>query len=139
MALNAGVDQDLCVSVYNTGIVPALAQGLISQATLDQSVGNILRQKFAAGLFEGSWKVDPATVESKLDTYRELAREAASQGITLLRNANGTLPIPEASLMQNKNIVVIGSLANDEQSHVGGYTNDGADVVTIWEAVEALW
>lgn len=138
VALNAGVDQDLCVSTYNTGVVPALAQGLITQDTLDQSVSNILRQKFAAGLFEGSWKVDAATVESKLDTYRELAREAASQGITMLTNTNGTLPIPEASLMQNKQIVVIGSLANDEQSHVGGYTNDGADVVTIWEAVEAL-
>ncbi len=138
VALNAGVDQDLCVSVYNTGIKPALAQGLITQATLDQSVGNVLRQKFAAGLFEGSWKVDAATVKSKLDKHRELAREAALQGITLLKNTNGTLPISEASLMQHKQILVIGSLANDEQSHVGGYTNAGADVVTVWEAVEAL-
>lgn len=138
VALNAGVDQDLCVSTYNTGVAPALAQGLITQAALDQSVGNILRQKFAAGLFEGSWRVDAAAVKSKLDTYRELAQQAAAQGITLLTNTNGTLPIPAASLMQNKQIVVIGSLANDEKSHVGGYTNDGADVVTIWEAVEAL-
>jgi beta-glucosidase len=53
VALNAGVDQDLCVSTYDKGIAPALERGLITNATLDASVSNILRQKFAAGLFEG--------------------------------------------------------------------------------------
>jgi beta-glucosidase len=42
VALNAGVDQDLCVSTYPQGLPAALKQGLISTATLDASVGNIL-------------------------------------------------------------------------------------------------
>ena len=85
-----------------------------------------------------SWRVDPKTVKSKLDTYRGLAREAAAQGITLLTNANGTLPIASTSLVQSKQIVVVGALADDESSHVGGYTNGGAEVITVWEAVQVL-
>ena len=100
--------------------------------TLDDAAGNILRQKFAAGLFEGSWKTDPATVLSKLDSYRPLALEAARQGITLLTNANKTLPFKFA----RKRIVVVGALADDADSHVGGYTNGGAAVVTTWAAVQ---
>ena len=116
------------------GIAPALKQGLISEQTLDASVSNVLRQKFAAGLFEGSWKVDAAAVKSKLDTYRPLALEAARQGITLLTNPNATLPIS----FGNKKILVVGSLADDASSHCGGYTNGGAKVITTWNAVQAL-
>ena len=134
VALNAGVDQELCPSAYPKGITSALEQGLTSEETLDASVGNILRQKFSAGLFEGSWKVDAASVKSKLDTYRPLALDAARQGITLLTNPNATLPISFAS----KKIVVVGSLADDVKSHCGGYTNAGADVITTWEAIQAL-
>ena len=134
VALNAGVDQELCPSAYDKGIVPGLAAGLISQTTVDNAVSNILRQKFAAGLFEGSWRVDAAAVKSKLDSYRPLALDAARQGITLLTNPNGTLPITSFA---DKRLVVVGSLADDETAHVGGYTNGGAKVVTTWRAVQA--
>ena len=90
------------------------------------------RQKFAAGLFEGSWKVDLATVKSKLDTYRPLALETAQQGITLLANSNNTLPLSLA----HKKVVVVGSLADNADAHVGAYTNGGAPVVTTWAAIE---
>jgi beta-glucosidase len=133
-ALNAGVDQDLCVSTYETGLPAALKQGLVSQKRLDVAVSNILRQKFAARLFDGAWRVDPQTVTDKLDTYRPLALAAAHQGITLLTNVNGTLPMS----FRHKNILVVGSLANDESSHTGGYTNGGAHVVTTWEAVQSV-
>ena len=39
-----------------------LAQGLINETTLDRAVGNVLRQKFALGLFDNDSKllyVDP--------------------------------------------------------------------------------
>ena len=93
-----------------------------------------ISQKFATGLFDGAWKVDAQTVESKLDSYRALALEAAQQGITLLTNNNATLPLSFA----HRKILVVGSLANDAGSHTGGYTNGGAHVVTTWEAVQAL-
>ena len=41
-ALNAGVDQDLCVSAYQSGLPAALKQGLISTDTLDFATGNVL-------------------------------------------------------------------------------------------------
>lgn len=132
VAINAGVDQDLCVSTYLHGLPEAVTRGLVSTKTLDASVANILRQKFAAGLFEGSWKVNPSKVAGKLDSYRPLALEAARQGITLLTNTNETLPLAFA----HKRIVVVGALADNEGAHVGSYTNGGAAVVTTWAAVE---
>ena len=83
VALNAGVDQDLCVSSYPKGLPQALAQGLVDNTTLDFATSNILRQKFAAGLFEGSWRIDSETIAGKLDTFRPLALAAARQGTPL--------------------------------------------------------
>ena len=65
--------------------------------------------------------------------HRPLALEAARQGITLLTNVNRTLPLGLAE----KHVLVVGSLADDEQSTVGDYTNGGAKVVTVWAAVQA--
>ena len=66
--------------------------------------------------------------------YRPLARDAARQSITLLANTNGTLPLKLASY---KRVLVLGALAQDAESHVGAYTNDGARVVTLWDALNA--
>ena len=119
-------------SRYDKGLPAALSEGLITEEALDAAVSNILRQKFAAGLFEGSWRVDAASVRAKLDGYRSLALDAARQSITMLTN-NRTLPIT----FDSKHIVVVGALATDECSHVGGYTNNGANVTTVWEAVQS--
>jgi beta-glucosidase len=77
--------------------------------------------------------VDPATLPAKLDTYRPLALEVARQGITLLANQNKALPIGSFA---HKKVVVVGSLADDEAAHVGGYTNGGAAVTTVWAAIQ---
>lgn len=134
LALNAGVDQDLCVAAYDKGIPAALERGLVSNATLDFAVSNILRHKFAAGLFEGAWKVNPAKVPGQLGKHRQLALESARQGITMLINANGTLPTQFA----HKKVLVVGSLANDTEAHVGGYiyASPGVEVTTVWAAVQ---
>ena len=46
-------------------------QGLITNATLDRAVGNVLRQKFASGLFDNNASllyVDPAKQAAIMDT-----------------------------------------------------------------------
>ena len=135
VALNAGVDQDLCDEFYSDGVPAALASGLVSQAVVDASVSNILRAKFAAGLFDNvSLTVDTATVVSRLDSFRADARDAARQGVTLLANPAGFLPL---SFARYARVLVVGSLADDAAATVGDYTNGGAPVVTVWAAVQA--
>lgn len=91
LALNAGVDQDLCVSSYKEGLPEALRRGQVNEATLNFATSNILRQKFAAGLFERSWHVDSATVAAKLDTFRPLALEASLRKHSRLANRDDWL------------------------------------------------
>ena len=135
VALNAGVDQDLCDEFYSVGVPAALAAGLVTQAVVDDAVGNILRAKFAAGLFDNvSLTVDTATIVSQLDSFRADARDAARQGITLLANPARLLPL---SFADHKRVLVVGSLADDASATQGDYTNAGAHVVTVWEAVQA--
>ena len=50
----------------------------------------------------------------------------------MLTNVNDTLPFGLAY----RRVLMVGLLADDEASHVGGYTNGGAKVVTVWEAVQ---
>ena len=65
-----------------------IQSGALSNETLDRAVGNILRKKFASGLFEFS-RTDPARIQDNVDSaaHRALAREAARQGLVLLLNA----------------------------------------------------
>jgi beta-glucosidase len=135
VALNAGVDQDLCDEFYSVGVPAALAAGLVTQTVVDDAVGNILRAKVAAGLFDNVLlTVDTATIVSKLDSFRADARDAARQGITLLANPKRLLPLSFASF---KRVLVLGSLADDAAATQGDYTNGGAAVVTVWAAVQA--
>ena len=43
VAINAGVDQDLCVSSFPQGLPAAIKRGLVSLKTIDDAAGNILR------------------------------------------------------------------------------------------------
>ena len=74
----------LPISEHTKGLIES---GNLSNATLDRAVGNILRKKFAAGLFDQP-PTDPAGVANIDSTqHRELARESARQGLVLLMNA----------------------------------------------------
>ena len=62
----------------------------------------VLQQKFASNLFDAPL-VSVDGVRDKLDTaaHRSLAREAAEQGVVLLRNVNGTLPLATTDANRN--------------------------------------
>ena len=87
LAMDAGLDQNMGGQyvTYTKGLVQS---GNLSNATLDRAVGNILRKKFAAGLFDQP-PTDPAGVANIDSTrHRALARESARQGLVLLMNAH---------------------------------------------------
>jgi beta-glucosidase len=95
-------------------VLPELAAGRISPATLDDNVGRILRIMFASGIFDRS----PAT-PGEIDTpaQRAVARHAAAESIVLLKNSGNLLPLDPA---KTKTLAVIGPNAAIAATGGGG-------------------
>jgi beta-glucosidase len=94
-AINAGIDVSMTPmdsAGWNRAVLEAVRQGLVSERRIDQSVRRILRLKFQLGLFDNPY-VDPDKADAAVKANRDLAREAAGESITLLRNADGALPL----------------------------------------------
>lgn len=117
-ALIAGVELDQA-SGENYRLIPELVKknpGLIKY--VDQAVARILRYKFELGLFENPYITEEGIAQNcNLPASKQLAYEAAAQGIVLLKNENNFLPLSET---QFKNIALIG--AHADNMVLGGYS-----------------
>ncbi|MCI0393692.1 MAG: glycoside hydrolase family 3 C-terminal domain-containing protein [Chloroflexi bacterium] len=142
-AVNAGVDMNMVPYDYDRFIntmLAAVEAGDISEARIDDAVRRILAVKFALGLFEQPFP-DPAYLALVgSDENRQLAREAVSQSLVLLKNDNQTLPLARDTPL----ILVGGQAADDIGLQSGGWTiewqgrpGNVTDGVTILEAIEA--
>ena len=95
-------------------VLAEVKAGHISEATLNDNVGRILRVIFASGLFD-----HPHTAGGEVDTpaQRAVAREAATEGMVLLKNADSLLPLDAAKI---HSIAVIGPNAAVARTGGGG-------------------
>ncbi len=84
----------------------ALTSGEVTQAAVDDSVRRILRTILRVGLLDGPMVTDAAQVNSS--AHRQIALEAAEQGIVLLKNQGSVLPLDRTRV---KSIAVIGGTA----------------------------
>ena len=78
----------------------------------------MLTQKFATGLFDEPYRGPGANLEV-LDSpaHRQLALEAAEQGIVLLTNHNATLPLQ----LRGKKVALFGPFASSEAKEDPAY------------------
>ena len=92
-------------------VMAAIREGQVTQKTVDERVGRILRVMFAAGLFDR-----PHEGGGELDTpeQRQAARLAANESMVLLKN-NGVLPLNAGKM---RKIAVIGP--NGAVARTGG-------------------
>ncbi|HET7841273.1 MAG TPA: glycoside hydrolase family 3 protein, partial [Terriglobia bacterium] len=130
-ALEAGVDIELPdIDAYGT-LAQQVRDGRIAEATLDKSVARILRAKFLLGLFENPY-VDPdeALRVNNSTQHRELARQAAREALTLLKNDGNLLPLDRSKL---KSIAVIGPDA--AVCHLGGYSENPGKVISVLDGI----
>lgn len=94
LALNAGVDIDMMADAYRKGLPVALQRGTVTLAQIDTAVRRVLRLKEQLGLFDDPYRrgrvpeSDQAVAER-----RQLARQVGARAVTLLKNANDTLPL----------------------------------------------
>ncbi len=127
-ALQAGMDMDMHSTCYHDFLKELLENGQISMADLDAAVTNVLRIKFALGLFENPYTDEFLADQVILcDEHRALARESAKKSIVLLKN-NGVLP-----LKKNIKIAVVGALADNAEEMLGTWEGigRGEDCVSV--------
>ena len=120
-SINAGIDMVMTPFDYKafiTALTEAVDEGHVSIDRIDDAVRRILHAKFALGLFEHPY-ADPSlrgTVGSQ--AHRDLARQAVSQSLVLLKNVNYALPIPK----DTPRIFVAGDGADNIGLQSGGWT-----------------
>lgn len=136
LSLQAGVDMEMSGETFGQYLNSALEQKLIDISDIDKAASRILRLKFELGLFERSYvEPDKAGQLIRQPAHVELARQAAREGIILLKNEQQTLPL---SPMQGK-IAVIGPNANNIYNQLGDYTSpqERHHIVTVLDGVRA--
>ena len=129
-AWNSGLDV-VFQSTYeqHRPYLDGLRRGRVPDSVINASVARVLRAKFELGLFERPF-VDPdsAAYWNGHADHRALARDAARDGIVLLRNERSALPLGSP-----RSIAVIGIDATE--ARLGGYSGPGIHPVSILDGI----
>ena len=119
-AINAGLDLFMAPDSWKglfDSTLAAARDGRIPAARLDDAVRRILRVKHKLGLMGDAPTVRGDTSLVGKSEHLELAREAVSKSLVLLKNDNNILPIrPKAQ------VLVAGSGADNMAMQAGGWT-----------------
>jgi beta-glucosidase len=132
-AVEAGVNIELPEPDCYKHLVELVRKGVLKEKQLDELVAPMLYWKFQMGLFEDPY-VDPDEAERIVgcDEHRVLAREAARETITLLKNENNLAPFDLGKL---KTIAVIGP--NAHRTLLGGYSSVPKQEVSVLDGIKA--
>ncbi len=138
LAFNAGVDMSMVpyyatYSEYLKLFKEAVEEGRISKKRLDDAVARILFVKLKLGLYKK--QVYNQDLYSKFGSqeFKNAARIAAQESITLLKNDNNILP-----LSKNERILLIGEAADNLIFQNGAWTHTWQGVDTAYNTVGAL-
>src|SRR5215467_1638279 len=134
-ALLSGVEMDMVSSLYHDHLAKLVRAGEIPEASLDEAVRDVLRIKFALGLFENPY-ADEKKEKSMmfLPESVELSREVAERSFVLLKNDLLPSASPILPLSANvKSVALIGPLADDARGMLGSWNaqSRAEDVVTL--------
>ena len=133
LALNAGVDIDMCVEFYTKHLEQLVEEGRVSMETIDTAVRRVLEVKFKKNLFENPYCKMPIIDRTE---HLKCARELAAECMVLLKNENKVLP-----LSKDKKIALLGPLVHERRALLGSWAGSGKaeDTPTFYEAmVEAV-
>lgn len=132
LAVKAGTD--LTCGYEYTSLIPAVKQGLISEAEIDKSVKRLFEARFRLGMFDPPEMVPYSRIPLEANdsaTHRDLALKAARESIVLLKNEKDILPLKK----DVKTIAVIGPNADSLEALVGNYNGVPSKFVTPLEGI----
>jgi beta-glucosidase len=108
-AVNAGVDMSMTPfdsAGWNAALLQDVRSGAVSTKRIDEAVRRILALKFQLKLFDQPF-VDPDKANAAVTAGRDLARRAAGESITLLRNQNDAAGHPALPLATGLHKIVV--------------------------------
>ena len=116
LALTAGVDMDMNDKCYINSLEQLVADGKVTEETINTAVRRVLRIKLAKGIFE-----HPYCEIKTIDRAQHIkdSRELAAECMVLLKN-NGVLPLDKS-----KKVFVSGPLMRERRALLGTWTLDG--------------
>lgn len=131
--LKAGLDMqfyDFGHEEFVKAISADIKDKALSMQDLDRAAGDVLRVKFLLGLFDHPY-TDTTLADKVFHTQasQDLALTAAREGIVLLKNQKGVLPLNA----RRESIAVIGPLATS--TYVGGYSSPSAKGISILDGL----
>jgi len=136
LAANAGSDMDMESYSYVRYLKQLVDEGKVDIKVIDEAVKRILKVKFELGLFDNPYKYCDTKREKELIYHADniaASLDMAKKSIVLLKNENNILPLSKTQ----KNIAVIGALANDKNSPLGSW-RIGSDDNTAISVLEGL-
>jgi beta-glucosidase len=136
LALTAGVDMEMLSTNYANTLKRQIQSGIISEQVLDLAVRRVLFVKFEKGLFDHPYTHETPCQNAFLQPDAiALARSAVAKSCVLLKNENGSLPLPR----QIKKLVLIGPFAADAEELVGPWSSQGqvGDIVSLADGIRA--
>ncbi|XP_023911286.2 beta-xylosidase/alpha-L-arabinofuranosidase 2 isoform X1 [Quercus suber] len=136
-AILAGLDLN-CGSFLGQHTEAAVKGGLVDEAAIDKAISNNFATLMRLGFFDGDpskqlyGNLGPKDVCTKEN--QELARETARQGIVLLKNSPGSLPLSPTAI---KSLAVIGPNANVTKTMIGNYEGTPCKYTTPLQGLTA--
>ena len=132
LAVEAGVNIELPDPDCYLELVDLVKKRVLKESRLDELITPMLLWKFKLGLFDDPY-VDPDFAAGIVgcEDHRMLARQAAREAITLLKNEGGLAPL---DLNKYKTIAVIGPNAN--RTLLGGYSGVPKQEITVLDGIK---
>lgn len=136
-AVNAGLNIRTHFTPPADFILPlrkAVADGKISQETLDKQVAEILRVKFWLGLFDNPYRGNGKQAEQIVHSkeHQAVSLEAARQSLVLLKNEMNLLPLSKSL----RSIAVIGPNADERTQLICRYGPANAPIKTVYQGIK---
>ncbi|MCP9494897.1 MAG: glycoside hydrolase family 3 C-terminal domain-containing protein [Pyrinomonadaceae bacterium MAG19_C2-C3] len=132
LAVKAGTD--LTCGYEYKALIPAVKQGLISEAEIDKSVKRLFAARFRLGMFDPPEMVGYSRIPFEVNdspANRAMALRAARESIVLLKNENNILPLKK----DVGKIAVIGANADSLEALLGNYNGVPSKWVTPLEGI----
>lgn len=133
--IKAGLDLD-CGPFLAIHAEAAVRRGLLSEIDVNNALANLITVQMRLGMFDGNPSAQPYGNLGPKDVctsaHKQLALEAARQGIVLLKNRGPTLPL---STRRHRTVAVIGPNSDVTVAMIGNYAGVACGYTTPLQGI----